>query len=148
MDQFELGLFLMRINLVFRFLLAGCILFSGPVFANEPIARMNTTSMWFENWGDLSNAALVVASPDGTIQTVNSDRGTPVFNLRDLSKVVDGVYQYELSAATSEVRKIINPQNNGRGAAQKKEMFIPFKTNGIFFVARGVISKQQDIKEE
>ncbi len=89
-----------------------------------------------------------MTSPDGTIQTVKSDRGTPVFNLRDLAKVMDGAYQYELTAATSEVQEIKNPQNNGRGAAAKKEMFVPFSANGMFFVARGVISKPEDIKEE
>lgn len=89
-----------------------------------------------------------MTSPDGTIQTVESDRGTPVFNLRDLAKVMDGAYQYELTAATSEVQEIKTPQNNGRDAAAKKEMFVPFSANGRFFVARGVISKQQDIKEE
>jgi hypothetical protein len=138
----------MRVALFFRFLLTGCFFLSGPVFANEPVTRMNTTAIWFENWGDLSNAAFVVTSPDGTIQTVKSDRGTPVFNLRDLSKVVDGVYQYELSAATSETVEIKNPQNNGRGAAEKKEIFVPFLANGVFFVDRGVISKQENIKEE
>lgn len=138
----------MRINLFFRFLLAGCLFLSGPVFANEPIARMNTTSVWFENWGNLSNAAFTVTSPDGSIQTIESDRGTPVFNLRDLAKVMDGAYHYELSAATSEVQEIKNPQNNGRGAAAKKEMFVPYMANGIFFVSRGVIAKQENIKEE
>ena len=138
----------MRINLFFRFLLAGCLFLSGPVFANEPIARMNTTSVWFENWGNLSNAAFTVTSPDGSIQTIESDRGTPVFNLRDLAKVMAGAYHYELSAATSEVQEIKNPQNNGRGAAAKKEMFVPYMANGIFFVSRGVIAKQENIKEE
>jgi hypothetical protein len=138
----------MRFALFFRFLFTGCLFMSAPAFANEPVTRMNTTAIWFENWGDLSNAAFIVTSPDGKVQTVTSDRGSPVFNLRDLSKVVDGIYQYELSAATSEIVEIKNPQNNGRGAAEKKEMFVPFSTNGIFFVDRGVISKQQNIKEE
>jgi hypothetical protein len=138
----------MRIILFIRLLLAGCFLLTGPAYANEPVLRMNTTSVWFENWDDLTNAAFIVTSPDGTVQTIKSDRGTPVFNLRDLAKVTDGVYQYELSAATSKMQEIKNPQNNGRGTAEKKEMFIPFKSNGIFFVARGVISKPENIKEE
>lgn len=138
----------MRRSSILFSLIASATLMCSQVYANEPVERTNATAIWFENWGDLSNASLTISSPDGTIQTINSDRGTPVFNLRDLEKVEDGVYNYELSAATSEKVEIKNALDNGRGAAAKKETFVPFQTNGFFIVSRGVIAKQGQIKEE
>ena len=104
--------------------------------------------VWFENWGTLSNATLKVISPDGTVSTFMSERGTPRVSLRDLKSVEDGVYKYDLSAATDEVIKVDTELNNGRGKAQRDTMFKPFSMGGIFFVTRGAISQKELLLEE
>ncbi len=116
--------------------------------ASEPVERTNSSALWFENWGDLSNASLAVVSPEGDRVDVQNDRGTPVFRLRDLASVVDGVYSYELRAASSEKIKIRNPVDNGRGKAAKTEMAKPYQMNGFFIVKRGVITRKDNQVEE
>ena len=121
---------------------------SVPAFANDPIQRTNTTSLWFENWGSLKNAYLKVLGPDGTLFEVRSEAGSPTFELRELRPVADGVYRYELTAATNKTQEIKNSLNNGRGDAERKEEAIPFQTAGFFIVSRGVITKKENIVEE
>ena len=125
-----------------------CALGATAVFANEPVERTNTTTLWFESWGSLSNATLVVSGPDGSITDLAAAKGTPTFHLRDAAPVVDGVYRYELTAATTEKIKLRNQIDNGRGEAQKDEIAKPFQMGGFFIVSRGVITKKEDIVEE
>ena len=62
-------------------------------------------------------------------------------------EVQDGVYRFELRAATEEKREIVNPVDNGRGEKQT-ESFVPFYRTGAFFVERGVIVTPKEVKEE
>lgn len=112
-----------------------------------PIQQHNSNAVWFENFGGLSNASLVISYPDGTIETIETAKGTPVFKLRS-DMAFDGVYRYELRAATQETRKIKNQLNNGRGDAARSESSVPFNLTGHFTVSRGVIITPKDIKEE
>lgn len=120
---------------------------SGFASTAAPIKQHNSNAVWFENWTGLSNATLMVVSPDGTITTVESPNGTPVFQLTG-SAVLDGVYRFELRAATDEQIKIINPTNNGRGEAQLDSHAKPFLLNGSFVVSRGVIITPEDVSED
>ncbi|GGA29479.1 hypothetical protein [Neptunicoccus cionae] len=124
------------------------LLVATTAFANEPQERTDTTALWFESWGSLSNATLVVSGPDGFITNIVAEKGTPRFYLRDAAPVTDGVYRYELTAATTEKIKLRNQLNNGRGENQKDEIAKPFQMGGSFVVSRGVITKQEDIVEE
>ncbi|WP_069301095.1 hypothetical protein [Neptunicoccus sediminis] len=121
---------------------------AGAAFANEPVERTDTTTLWFESWGSLSNATLVVSGPDGFVTNILAEKGSPKFYLRDAAPVTDGVYRYELTAATTEKIKLRNQLNNGRGENQKDEIAKPFQMGGSFVVSRGVITKQEDIVEE
>lgn len=125
------------------------LVFSGnPVFAAQPVERTNTTALWFESWGRLSNATLKIGAPDGNLTTVFAETGTPTFHLRDLSPVTDGVYRYELTAATDEMIPAKKKANNGRGEGQKDQVHKSFQMGGYFIVTRGVITKKEDLKEE
>ena len=117
-------------------------------FANEPLARNDSTTLWFENWGNLSKSSLIVVSPDGSQTNVTAERGSPRFFLRDLKAVTDGVYNYELTAATDEMIAVNTELDNGRGKAQRDKMNKPFAMNGYFFVSRGVISQKEALIEE
>ncbi len=139
----------MKIKLIrFVFFIGIGLLGTITAVAGAPLERTNSSALWFENWGDLSNASLAVISPEGVRVDVRNERGTPVFRLRDLTPVVDGVYSYELRAASSEKIKIRNPIDNGRGKMAKTEMAKPYLMNGFFIVKRGVITRKDNQVEE
>lgn len=113
----------------------------------EPVQLHNSNAVWFENWTGLSNATMTIVSPDGQIIEVFSASGTPVFQLSG-RQVLDGIYNYELRAATEETRKIVNQIDQGRGDAQRDSVAVPYYATGYFVVERGVIITPETIKEE
>lgn len=113
----------------------------------QPVQQHNSNALWFENWVGLSNTSMTISYPDGTIETIHAATGTPVFKLTG-AEVIDGVYRYELRAATDKVEKIRNKIENGRGKAARDERAVPFYTTGHFVVSRGVIVTPEDLKEE
>jgi len=119
---------------------------STAAMAVEPVEQHNSNAFWFVNWIGLSNATLTVAEPNGHIVKIYAEDGTPVFQLK--GDIQDGVYRYELSAATEERVKIVNPINTGRGDNQSDTRAVPYYTTGHFVVDRGVIITPEDVKEE
>lgn len=116
-------------------------------FAADPVQQHNSNAVWFENWIGLSNATLVVMAPDGRFTEISAASGTPVFEL-DRAEAIDGIYRYELRAATEKTVKIVNPIDSGRGDAQRESEAVPFYASGQFTVERGAIITPKDIKEE
>lgn len=137
-----------RITALVLAFLASFTFLGSAALAAEPVERTNTSALWFESWGRLSNATLKVGAPDGTQIDVFAASGTPTFHLRDLTPITDGVYRYELTAATDEMLPIKNQLDSGRGKAQKKEVAKSFQMGGFFIVTRGVITKKEDLAEE
>jgi len=123
------------------------LIIPGAGVASEPTTQHNTNAFWFENWGGLSNATLIVVAPNGKRSEVFADAGTPVFYLTGRD-VLDGFYGFELNAATKERVKIVNALNNGRGDKADTEQSKPFYMTGAFLVERGVIVTPKDMKEE
>ncbi|MBY5935564.1 hypothetical protein KUV51_21325 [Tateyamaria omphalii] len=115
--------------------------------APQPVQQNNSSAVWFENWQGLSNATMTISTPTGEVIQIFAATGTPVYELRG-TEIVDGVYRYELTAATDERRKIVNQIDNGRGDAARDTAAVPFATGGAFVVSRGVIVQPEDIKEE
>lgn len=130
-------------------LLTATLSLTGPgvAAAGDPVQQQNSNAVWFENWTGLSNATLKVVAPDGEITEVFAAAGTPVFKLSSRD-ALDGIYRYELSAATKERVKIVNQVDNGRGEAQIDNQAQPFNTNGYFTVSSGVIITPEDVKED
>lgn len=120
---------------------------SLAAWAAEPVQQHNSNAVWFENWTGLSNAQMTVLAPNGKVTTIHAENGTPVFQLEG-DNVLDGVYRYELSAATDEEVEIVNEIDNGRGENQKNTTLKPYYANGHFIVSRGVIITPEEIKEE
>ena len=118
-----------------------------PAFAADPVEQHNSNAFWFENWIGLSNATLKVSAPDGQLTEIFAASGTPVFELTG-REIVDGVYRFELSAATEEKVKIINQIDNGRGDAESDSQAKPYNLNGVFVVSRGAIVKQEELEEK
>lgn len=124
----------------------------GTVYASfaetsPPVQQHNSNAVWFENWQGLTNATMKVVAPNGEVISIFAESGTPVFRLQG-GEVLDGVYRYELSAATRETEKIVNPINNGRGDAARDEVAVSYNTTGSFIVDRGVIITPEEIIEE
>lgn len=133
---------------VFCTVIGAAVGLAGFAAANtvDPVAQHNSNAVWFENWIGLSNATMVIAAPNGKVSTVFAQSGTPVFEL-ERGEVLDGVYRYELSAATEETAEIVNPIDNGRDSIASSSA-VPFNLSGSFVVSRGVIISPEDIKEE
>ncbi|PCJ07317.1 MAG: hypothetical protein COB16_11565 [Rhodobacteraceae bacterium] len=127
-------------------LLGALLLAPAAALAATPVEQHNSNAIWFENWTGLRNATLVVSAPDGSLTTVEAAAGTPVFQLSG-AEILDGIYRFELRAATDEQIKILNPQNNGRGEAQLDSKAKPFYMSGHFTVSRGVIIIPEEISE-
>lgn len=119
---------------------------AGFAFAAEPVQQHNSNALWFENWNGLSNATLKIVAPNGKVTELFTSSGTPVFQLV-AAEVLDGIYSYELSAATSERETIVNPVNNGRGESQEESAAQGLHLNGVFTVSRGVIITPEDVTE-
>lgn len=126
---------------------ATVLAFAGPALAADPVEQHNSSAFWFVNWIGLTNATLKVVSPDGEMQTIFAASGTPVFEL-DRAKAIDGVYRYELSAATEKKVKIVNRQNDGRGDQSSDQVAEPYYMAGQFVVSRGVIVIPEDLVEQ
>ncbi|WP_094021090.1 hypothetical protein [Maliponia aquimaris] len=123
------------------------ILLAGAAQAADPVEQHNSTAFWFINWIGLSNATLKVVAPNGEISSIYVASGTPVFEL-DRAKAMDGVYSYELTAATETRVKIVNPVDNGRGDNEAATMTDSFYLSGQFVVARGVITTPEELTED
>lgn len=119
----------------------------SSALASDPVQQHNSNAVWFENWGRLTNATLTIVAPDGQITELFTASGTPVFQLSG-NEVLDGIYNYELSAATEKQVKIINSANNGRGDAARDSAAKPYNAWGAFTVERGVIITPEDISED
>ncbi|MDA7426922.1 hypothetical protein PGB28_00520 [Primorskyibacter aestuariivivens] len=118
----------------------------ATALAAEPVEQHNSNAVWFENWTGLSNAQLVVAAPDGEITTVEASSGTPLYTLPQRD-VQDGIYRYELTAATDEKVRVVNTTSNGRDTTPTMEPK-PFVMNGHFVVDRGVIIAEVAVSED
>lgn len=124
-----------------------CLLLTLPApVAAQPVQQHNTNTVWFENWIGLSQAMMRVASPSGDIRDVVSEIGTPVFELR--GPVEDGIYRYELRAATEEMMK--NRDYVKDGTMGNDAEFLPkaLYITGYFKVEGGVVIRPEDSREE
>ena len=124
-----------------------CMFLTAPAWAADPVEQHNSNALWFENWVGLSNATLTVVAPNGKAEKIFAAHGTPVFELSGYD-VADGVYSYELSAATDETREVVNQIDNGRGDAVRNTEAVPFVLSGRFVVSRGVIITPEETTED
>ncbi|MEQ9241937.1 hypothetical protein [Roseovarius indicus] len=115
--------------------------------AADPVQQHNSNAVWFENWVGLTNATMTISAPDGEVITIQSTSGTPVFELGG-GAAKDGIYRYELSAATTEDAVVKNQVDNGRGEQAGGTAKVPFYTSGSFVVSRGVIITPEHVEEE
>ena len=95
----------------------------------------------FNGGTGLSNFTLRVAGPDGYQGEVYSARVLPTLRLEDHGRVPDGLYTYELTAATQERAVVASPRPSGSDGrpASAGVGFVGVSQNGSFRVADGRI---------
>jgi hypothetical protein len=132
--------------------LAACaaIGISSACMAGEVVAveRFDGTSLGFLLKNSLSNATLSVSGPDDFHVSVFSETGALMLDLGKLGPVEDGLYKYEITAATDQRLKVRTPLDNGRGT---KESITPYKSvamSGTFLVKDGKIFKPSSAAKE
>lgn len=119
-----------------------------PAYAADPdpVQQHNTNAVWFENWIGLENAMMRVADPEGEIVDVRAKTGTPVYQLK--APVLDGVYRYELRAASDEMVKNRNKDRQTVDGEEPPEYVNkPFYRTGYFVVKGGVIITPEQVEE-
>jgi hypothetical protein len=103
--------------------------------------RFSGTRLNFNVESSLSNFTLRVTGPDGYHGQVFSARSAPSYRLGDYGTVADGLYYYEMTAATTQTARMATPPvagANGR-SGQARPGTIGTATSGSFRVANGQI---------
>lgn len=109
------------------------------------------TRLRFDADPDLSNFTLSVSGPNGYAGTVSSARVPPSFRLADHGDVVDGVYSFEMTAATQERRRDASPQQaayNGRDPRSGTTAYLGYTYSGAFRVVNGRIMEFDQAEQE
>ena len=101
----------------------------------------------FSLGGVYSNATLTISGPDGFFARSFSKTGSPAVDLIKAKAKADGIYTYEITAASGETVTIRNPQNNGRGGADRGTMKRGVSASGTFVVKGGLIVDTSKDKE-
>lgn len=89
--------------------------------------------------GDYSNATLTVSGPGDYYARSYSKTGSPSVDLIKTGGTADGVYSYEVSAATSQTVTVTNPLDNGRGGTDPATQQVSATTSGNFVAKGGLI---------
>jgi len=99
----------------------------------------------------LSNFTLSVTGPDGYHGSVTSARVPPSFRLVDHGDVLDGIYNFEMTAATPERRRDASPQQaayNGRDPSAGTTAYLGYTYSGAFRVVNGRIMEFDQAEQE
>ena len=118
----------------------------GAVQANDIAAdrRFTDTSVGFELKGTYSNLTLTISGPRDFHASAFARGGSPAIDLRRYGPLEDGLYTYELTAATAERVKTRTRLNDGRAASSPIEALQPAALSGTFRVQNGAIVKPDE----
>ncbi len=132
-------------------ILPGTSLALEQLTREQPIAAKELfegTVVSFEPGGKYQNVTLIVTGPRNYQAEVFSKSGLPSIPLEKFGKLVDGVFNYQLTAGTFEEIEIINPGlNNGRDDSRRTNT-VGAQLSGRFCIKDGVIVALKDIPEE
>jgi hypothetical protein len=130
--------------------LAASLAPSIPCLANDLVAGelFRGTQVSFELKGAYRHVTLSIAGPDGFHATAESARGAPAIDLARSGSVADGLYTYQLFAATNETVRHRTTWNDGRDRP-RAEHFKSIGASGTFRVKDGAIVKyDQNARED
>jgi hypothetical protein len=118
---------------------------AGALSAQEVEERIQNGALSFSGGNGFTNAMLKITGPGEFEAEQTASRGLPVFRAKNSGRLLDGMYQYELSAATDEKVKIKKPVDNGRGSATRDYTMKPFHKYGAFLVKKGTIVSAENV---
>ncbi len=95
-----------------------------------------------------SNATLSVSGPNGFYVRAFSESGSPSIDLIRSGGTADGLYRYEVTAASSETKTTVKPMDNGRGGADDATEKVAVSTSGSFYANGGIIADQAKMIEK
>lgn len=127
--------------------LALSIAVAAPVMAQEPLAAraaFGATKVSFQLPAGHFNATLSISGPNGRVISASTRQGSPVIDLSGQNAMGDGVYVWQLVAASPRTRAISADAANGRNAlkANMRGEFLASvgaATSGTFLVKGGRI---------
>ncbi len=112
------------------------------------VNRSRGTQVAFELTGAYSRISVRIGGPGGFHTIAYSDAGVPVIDLAKSGIPADGIYEYEVKAATDERMPDAIRLNNGRGAVAPKPVYRTASISGSFIVIDGAIKALPDISED
>ncbi len=141
---------------------ASCVVFGLPsiAFSAEiqpvkqqptPVERFSESNVSFVLKGNVKgihNVVLTVTGPNGYSATSFSKKEVPSLALQKYGKVGNGVYRYQITAASKETTEIASKLNNGRGKNSKIDINKGISLSGVFQVKDGQIVAKDDLKEK
>jgi hypothetical protein len=98
--------------------------------------------------GSLSNTTLTVSGPDDFHASVFSKTGAAAIDLSTLGPLEDGIYSYQLTAATNQPAKVRTLLNNGRDSKEQITPRMGMAMSGTFMVKDGKIVKPAPASKE
>ncbi|MEO8460163.1 MAG: hypothetical protein ABI451_06525 [Dokdonella sp.] len=125
---------------------------ANAAFAGSDIAgaqkSLNGSQVKFSLGPNYFNATLTVAGPNGFYARSESGSGTVSIDLKSAGATGEGVYTYELTAASMETKTDPAPMNNGRGNGTDNPVSqIGVSTSGTFFAQNGLIIDRSNLTE-
>ncbi|WP_417476830.1 hypothetical protein [Maricaulis sp.] len=98
----------------------------------------------------LSNYTLTVTGPDGYHGQIESARVAPTFRLADFGSVPDGLYSYEMTAATTEQQVLATPPVSGADgrSGRTRPALVGTSMSGSFRVVNGQILQMDPAASE
>lgn len=112
--------------------------------ANE---KFSGSQLNFTAKNDINNVTLTVIGPDGFYQKRFSKKHIPSMDLSEFKGLKDGIYNYEITAASREMMKNENRLDNGRGGNDRNQVNKSLQQSGHFRLANGKIMAFEQIEE-
>lgn len=109
--------------------------------------RLSDTSVRFSSKILMNNATLSIVGPGNFQASRFLKVGTPSVELLDFGEPTDGLYHYELTAASGEAITIKDKMNNGRGENNSHTARRGITQSGYFRVIDGKIKHFNDQPE-
>jgi hypothetical protein len=119
---------------------------AGACLADDLLAnpKFTESTLGFDLKSRYSNFTFTVTGPAGFSAQEFSSSSPPSLDIRKFNDLPDGVYVYQLSAATDEkIRTYTPPDNNGRDGTPAGTVLKSASLTGSFLLTKGVITTRE-----
>jgi hypothetical protein len=101
--------------------------------------KFRDTVVGFNLKESYSDVSLAVSGPSHFHASVHTRGTAPAIDLRDFGRLEDGLYNYQLNAATNTMVRTNSKLDNGRGERERAEVRRGVATSGVFWIKNGAI---------